>query len=93
MKADQRRLQRMSLTGRSLVGEIRTVTLSGEPFGDYTPISAQQLLPAVRAIRFGDEASRYRMNLELDAYKFESVDASTGKFSWTPRSDAFLVAS
>ncbi len=53
LKADQCRLRRITLSGRSWTSEMRFVTLSGEPCSDLAPILAERLLPALREVRFG----------------------------------------
>lgn len=53
LKADQCRLRRITLSGRSWTSEMRFVTLSGEPCSDLAPILAERLLPAQREVRFG----------------------------------------
>jgi len=53
VKADQCRLRHITLSGRSWINEMRTVTLSGEPCSDLAPILAERLLPALSEVRFG----------------------------------------
>lgn len=53
LKALQYRLRRITLSGRSLKNEMRTVTLSGEPNGDHAPILNYWLVPALYNFRYG----------------------------------------